>query len=165
MKYDNIILFGDFNVCVDDETMKKFCNSYCLKSLIKQPACFKNLEKPSCIDLILTNRSRSFQSTCAVETGLSDFHKMTKSVLKMHFRRLPPKRISYRDFKKIDNEKYMNSLQSVLFDPHVDCNISDPDVFFQKCQIVLDNHAPQKKKYVHGNHKLFMNKRLSKAVT
>ena len=30
-KYGNILLQGDFNACVDDETMKDFCSSYCLK--------------------------------------------------------------------------------------------------------------------------------------
>ena len=30
MNYDDVILLGDFNVCVDDETMKAFCNSYCI---------------------------------------------------------------------------------------------------------------------------------------
>ena len=49
-KYENIILLGDFNVCVDDETMRNFCNSYSLNSLIKQPTCFKNPENPSCTD-------------------------------------------------------------------------------------------------------------------
>ena len=38
-KYENLVLLGDFNVCVDDENMKNFCNSYSLKSLIKQPTC------------------------------------------------------------------------------------------------------------------------------
>ena len=28
---------------------------------------------PTCIDLILTNAPQKFQSTCALETGLSDF--------------------------------------------------------------------------------------------
>ena len=96
-KYENVLLLGDFNTCVDDEAMKNFCSSYCLNSLIKQPTCFKNPENPSCIDLILTNKTRSFQSTCVIETGLSDFHRMTISVLKMHFRKLPPQVISYRD--------------------------------------------------------------------
>ena len=41
-KYENLVLLGDFNVCVDDENMKKFCNFYSLKSLIKQPTCYKN---------------------------------------------------------------------------------------------------------------------------
>ena len=44
--------------------MRNFCNSYSLNSLIKQPTCFKNPENPSCTDLILTNKPRSFQSTC-----------------------------------------------------------------------------------------------------
>ena len=37
IKYENIFLLGDFNACVDDETMKDFGSSYCLKSLTKQP--------------------------------------------------------------------------------------------------------------------------------
>ena len=37
---------------------------------------------PTCIDLMLTNRPKSFQDTLVIETGLSDFHKMTVSVLK-----------------------------------------------------------------------------------
>ena len=76
-KYENIILLGDFNVCVDDEGMRNFFNSYNLNSLIKQPTYFKNPENPSCTDLSLTNKTRSFQSTCVIETGLSDFHRMT----------------------------------------------------------------------------------------
>ena len=94
-KYENILLLGDFNACADDETMKSFCSSYGLHSLIKQSTCYKNPENPSCIDLILTNKAKSFQSTCVMETGLSDFHRMTISVLKMHFRKLPPKVIRF----------------------------------------------------------------------
>ena len=84
------ILLGDVNVCVDDEIMRNFCNSYNLNSLIKQPTCFKNPENPCCIDLILTNKPRSFLSTCVIETGLSDFHRMAVSVLKTHFRKQIP---------------------------------------------------------------------------
>ena len=80
--------------------MKYFCTSYCLKSLIKQPTCLENPENLNCIDLTLTNKPRSFHSTCVLDIGLSNFHRMTVSVLKMHFRKLPPKVISYRDLKK-----------------------------------------------------------------
>ena len=76
----------------------------------------------------------------------------------MDFRRLPAKLITYRDFKKFDNKSFINSLQSVLSDPHADYNICDPDIFFQIRQKVLDNHAPQKNKYICGNHKPFMSK-------
>ena len=37
-KCENIILLGNFNVCVDGETMRNFCNFYSLNSLIKQRA-------------------------------------------------------------------------------------------------------------------------------
>ena len=108
-KYENIVFLSDFNACVDDEALQTFCKSYSFNSLIKQPTCFKNPKNPSCIDLILTSKPRSFQTKCVIETGLSDFHRMTISVLKMHFRKLPPKIISYRDFKKFDNERFMDS--------------------------------------------------------
>ena len=47
-----------------------------------------------------------------------------------------------------DLKKFRHSLQSVLFDPHTDCNIHDPDVFYKICQKVLNNHGPRKKKYI-----------------
>ena len=45
-----------------------------LTSFIKHPTCYKNPNNLTCIDLILSNTSRGFQSTCVIETGLSDFH-------------------------------------------------------------------------------------------
>ena len=93
--------------------MKNFRSSYGLHSPTKQPTCYKNPEISSCIDLILTNKAKSFQSTWALGTGSSDCYKMTISVIKMHFRKLPQV-ISYRGFKKFEDERSMNSLQSAL---------------------------------------------------
>ena len=69
--YEKIMILGNFN---DDQNMKTSCDSYSLTSLIKQPTCYKNPSHPKCIDLILTNVPCSFQTTCVIETGLSDFH-------------------------------------------------------------------------------------------
>ena len=66
--------------------MRHFCESCNLKSQIKVPACCKNSESPSCIDLILTNKRSNFQNSCVIETSLSDFHKMTVIALRMQFR-------------------------------------------------------------------------------
>ena len=163
--YKNVAFLGDFNAGIEETTMKSFCESYNLTSLIKQPTCFKNPEKPSCIDLTLTNRPKSFQTTCVIETGLSDFHRMTVSVLKMHFRKPPPRIISYRDFSNYHNANFINSLTEILFEgENTESFVKDPDCFYKVCTEVLNQHAPRKKKYVRGNNKRFMNKALSKGI-
>ena len=85
-KCHNFILLGDFNNKPEEKkNMSNFLNTYNLKNIVKQKTCFKNRDRPTCIDLILTNSSRSFQDTYAVETGLSDFHKLVVTVLKYTF--------------------------------------------------------------------------------
>ena len=79
---------------------------------------------------MLTNKPRSFQTQCVIETGLSDFHRMTISVLKMHFRKLPPKVINYRDFKKFGNERFMDSLHYTLNEEQIDFS-KNPYKFFK----------------------------------
>ena len=65
--------------------MQTFYEFYNLKSLIKQPTCYKNPDKPLCIDFILTNVSHMFQSTCVIDGGLPDFHLMTVTVMRKTF--------------------------------------------------------------------------------
>ena len=68
---------------MEEQQIKDFCDNYSLKSLIRQPTCYKKSQSnPTCIDLILTNAPQKFQSTCVLETGLSDFHLMTVSYKK-----------------------------------------------------------------------------------
>ena len=82
---ENTILISNFNVEISDSHMDSFCTIYHPKSLIKEPTCYKNPEKPTCIDLILTNSPRQFQATLTLETGLSDFHKMAVATFKSEF--------------------------------------------------------------------------------
>ena len=42
----------------------------------------------------------SFQSSGVIETGLSDFHKMTVTVMKTTFEKSDPKIIHYRDYQR-----------------------------------------------------------------
>ena len=80
-KYEKVLILDEFNAGIEEKHIKCFCDNYNLKSLIKQPTCYKNADNPTCIDLMLTNTPRSFQSTCVLETGLSDFHLMTLAVI------------------------------------------------------------------------------------
>ena len=83
----------------------------------------------------------------------------------MHFRKLPPKVITYRNFSNYDNANFINSLNDVLneheYQEHL---LNEPDCFYKECAEVLNRHAPQKKKFVRGNNKPFMNKTLSQAI-
>ena len=96
-KYGNILIMGDFNVDVKEVSLHLFCNQYKLKSLSKDPTCYKNIGNPSCIDLLLTNSAKSFESTCTIETGLSDFHKLVATILNEKHERMPPKVVQYRN--------------------------------------------------------------------
>ena len=58
---------------LNERSIKELCNLNGPKSLINQPTCFKNPEKPTGIDLILTNRPTYFQLSTVLETGLSVF--------------------------------------------------------------------------------------------
>ena len=85
--YDNLLILGDLNSELEETCLNDFCNVNNLKSLNKKPTCFKNPENPSCIDLFLTNRQKSFQNTSTIETGISDFHKLVVTVLKMYYKK------------------------------------------------------------------------------
>ena len=101
--YEKIISLRGFDVTDDEHHMKPFCKNYGLKNLIRQPTCYKNPSNPVCIDLILTNVPRSFQSTCEVETGLSDFLLITLTVMRKNFKKYQPKTINYRSYKLFSN--------------------------------------------------------------
>ena len=74
-RLENFTLLGGFNSEITENAMKEFCDAYNLKNLITEATCFKNPINPSSIDLILTNKIRSFQNTTILETGLSDHHQ------------------------------------------------------------------------------------------
>ena len=108
-KYDNTILLGDFNTEPADMAVSSFCEIYNLKNLIKDKTCFK----PSCIDLIITNRPKSFKNYMVIETGLSDFHKMCFTVMKMYHSKQKPSIIHYRKFKDFNNDAFIKDLKTL----------------------------------------------------
>ena len=112
--YEKILILGDFNVGKEEQHMKAFCDNYNLTSLIKQSTCYKNPNNPTCIDLILSNTHRSFQSTCVILTGPSGFHLMALIVIKRSFRKSPPLPVSPADLSIVGPTKtsQMNPLGS-----------------------------------------------------
>ena len=161
-KYEKIFIMGDFNVEIDDPKMQTFCEVYNFKSLIKQPTCYKNPIKPSCIDLMLTNFPRMFQSTCVIETGLSDFHLTAVTVLRKTLKKVRPRIINCRSFKHFSNEACRVSLKNNLSNEVYVNNDNGLERFCKTAVDTLNKIAPIKKKYARGNQMPFMIKELSK---
>ena len=161
-KYENYLILGDFNSEPTETVMNHFCELYNLRNLVKDPTCFKNPENPSCIDLILTNRPRSFQCSQVIETGLSDFHKMTVTVMKSYFKKQEPKIVNYRDYRGFCNNSFRLHVNEELIKK--DISVTQLDLFVKTFLDVLNRHAPVKQKYIRANQAAFMNKTLQKAV-
>ena len=128
--------------------MSEFLNMYSLKNLVSQKTCFKNPENPSCIDLILTNCSRSFQNTGVFETGLSDFHKLTFTVLKQCYPKQKPKVVFYRKYKNFGNYLFRSELENES--SNYDINNMEYNTFLRTFLKILGKYAPMKKKIFEG---------------
>ena len=109
-KYENFILLGDFNAEMSEDAMQIFCNTYNFKNLVIEKTCFKNIEKPTCIDLILTNRPSCFQNTDVLDIGISDFHMLTTTTMKANFNKQKPINMNYRNYKYFNNDFFKNEL-------------------------------------------------------
>ena len=161
-KYDNVLLLGDFNSESIEPAMVDFEKIYNLKNLIKEPTCFKNPSNPSSIDVILSNRCKRFFSSMAIETGLSDHHKLTITSLKQYFPKQKPIIIHFRDYSNFDLFLFKSELS------HIFTFIGNEDINYQTFENtvmdLLNQKAPIKKKYIRANNAPFMNKTLSKAV-
>ena len=82
--------------------------------------------------------------------------------MKLTFEKLPPRTISFRDFKNFVKTKFDDDLHKALI-----CNPQtsyDYGQFLQVFDNVLDKHDPLKKRLARGNQKPFMNKTLRKAI-
>ena len=80
------------------------------KGGINKPTCYKNPDKPTCINVILTNCPGSFQKSCVIETGHSDVHKMIVTVMKTSYRKTELRIINYGDYKNFSNKGFRELL-------------------------------------------------------
>ena len=157
-KYDKMLLVGDFNAEVNEVVIQNFMELYDLNNLVKDKTCFKSVVNPLCVDIFLTNCTKSFQYTNVVSTGLSDCHKMIATVLKTTFEKKKPKEIIYRCYKKFDKLFFREELRRKL-------NLCENYVQFEMLFLeTLNKHAPLKKKVVRANEVPYMTKMLRTAI-
>ena len=135
-----------------------------MQSLIRNPTCYKNPANPTCIDLMLTNSNWSFQNSCTIETGLSDFHKIIVTVLKIYLQKREAKVINYRDYQNFSNEEFRQQVLKDILKATQNGNIVSYESFLSICQRAVDSRAPKKPKYVRSNYSPFINKTILKGI-
>ena len=92
--------------------------------------------------------------------GLSDFHKLTTTILRKSITKGNPRNILYRDYKIFDQKKFEDQLRSQL----ASIKAVDYSQFHEIFLKTLDATAQIKKKILRFNHNPFMSKALRKAV-
>ena len=67
-----------------------FCDLFALSNLVNVKTCTKSVYCTT-LDIMLTNKPRSFYNTSAITTGLSDCHKLILSCFRAHLKGCLPK--------------------------------------------------------------------------
>ena len=99
------------------------------------------------------------------ETGISDHHKLITSFFRLYFERIPPKKVVYWNYKKLNVTNFLRDLdqemiQGEMYKYNNDVHSTFSNVF----RSVLHRHAPLKRKMIRGNQGPFITKQLSKAI-
>ena len=148
----------EISIPVEESSTKNIFDINCLKSLIKVITCFKNSKKPTCIDLILTNRLNLFQLSNAFETGLSGLHILAVTNFQIGFQKLMPKLIVYRDYKNFDSSKFRSDIVTAT------CNLDNFSTYKSTTFNIVNHHIPINKKYIRANEAPFISKEFHKAI-
>ena len=96
-----------------------------------------------------------------VETGLSDFHKMTLTVMKVFYK---TKYCDVRNYKHFSNEAFMLDVKNSIIQMTSENNDLEFDRFKTALDEAIQRHAPIKKRYVRANQASFINKKINKEI-
>ena len=97
------------------------------------------------------------------ETGLSDFHKMSATVMKMYYTKQKPSIVHYHKFKNFCNDSFIKDTELLLSKLCHQQNVPFK-ILKESVNINLDQNAPLKERYFRANQSLFMKKKLSKEI-
>ena len=146
---------GDFNTDVKQvtnrslEKLNTFCEIFGLSNLVKGYTCYSKTHMSS-IDLILTNKTSSFQLTEATETGISDVHLLISTYVKTQTTHLKSKKFLYRDYKCFDEKTFLLELEyKNLTRNSISSNENYEYLSYQFADVV-NKHAPLKNKGLTG---------------
>ena len=105
---------GDFIMTTPNPLLHELFDNFNMFSLNNERTCFKSIINPKCIDLILTNFKNHFMKSSTFETGISDFHKLVTTTMKLNYVKANKRTIFYRDYKNLDMDLFNKNLKTVL---------------------------------------------------
>ena len=119
---------------------------------MKVPTCFKNPDKPSCIDLLQIDPI--YSNTTVFLKQASQTSMGFPWDLKMGCQKLKPKIIVYRDYKNFGNAKFRYDIVTIT------SNVDNFGMYKSTIFNIFNRHVPIKRKYVRP----FMSKELHKVI-
>ena len=130
-------MIGYFNV-------PNFCDIYSFKYPIKEPTHYEYSMNVKCIDFMLTDRLRCFQSICEIEKRLSDFYKITATVLKSYVKKKKQKRksIPRGTSTRFTNDKFKSCLYTKSDGDN--SHVNSLDSFLANCKRAVDKTLKKK---------------------
>ena len=103
----------------------------------------------------------SFQHTQTVLCGLSDFHKLVLTVLKITFSKNKPRELVYTNYKYFNSHNFNDEFKFHFSNE----NIDSCSKFNQTFLDVLNKHTPLKKKRLRANHASYVSTSMQKDIT
>ena len=94
--------------------MRDFLHVCNCQNIFKEKTCFKNPHSPSYIDLVITNRPKSFQNSTVIDTCLSNFYKISLTFLNIFYKKQHPNIATYRNYHNFDNKLFMNDVEKSI---------------------------------------------------
>ena len=158
--FEKVLITGNSNAQEGEKCLDISLYQHESKSLNKEATCYKNPNKPSCIDLILTDSPLSFFNTETYFTGLSDCHELVLSVFKTTFSKTGPKEMMHRHYKICDQDIFSQELCTSLSSE----TLLDYTSFEKNFVVVLNKHVSLKKNVLRPNHAPYVTIALRKAI-
>lgn len=163
-----VYVLGDLNVdfSVKTNALTDTLDVLHLSNLIEGPTCYKSVNNPSSVDVVLTNCPRSVLESMSLHVGISDFHDLVVSCLRVFAPPIGKRTFTYRSFKGFDEGEFLRDLKSApfhvaeMFD-ELDDRMDFHNSLFKK---IADSHAPIKTKTVCYAGLPYMNNELRRAI-
>lgn len=140
-KYSNLLLMGDFNLHINDDSNAVADFHNCLYALgLLQHVDFPTHIHGQSLDLVITESSNGVDLiSCEPGPFLSD-HCAVKVVTRVQKENIVSKSINFRNFKSIDNLDFAKDLSDMtILSESADSFVIE---FENKLSAILDKHAP-----------------------